>query len=244
MPISLRNTISILPWIRYSPQANTWTIAGEDNKPREVQILNKHIAVAIEDLQRGHLLIAEGQRAWSPFEGNNVPPSPGPGYKLGASVLLYAPKLLGSEVYEWCSSTNAFLSFAECLYNEAEPEFGKGNVPIVRIDEAKPIKIGKGKSRELLFKITKWVPCPAALGEAIKKIKTSNNGAASADADEDDDFAAAADDFADDADTAAAAEEESAKTEPVKEKPKGSGRKTKAKQPDSLSDILDDAIEF
>ncbi len=59
-----------------------------------------------------------------------------------------------------CASTGAFLSFAERLYNEAEPNFGKGNVPIVRLIEAKEIKIGKGKSRELKFEITKWIPRP------------------------------------------------------------------------------------
>jgi hypothetical protein len=46
-----------------------------------------------------------------------------------------------------CSSTGAHLSFCERLYNEAEPHFNKGNVPIVKITEAEGIKAGRGKSR-------------------------------------------------------------------------------------------------
>ena len=177
MPISLKNTGSVLPYIRYSPQANTMTLAGEDNKPREIAFLGKSFAIDIENGSTGWLLIGEGIRDWKPFPINNVtPPSPGPNYKRGFLILLYAPKLLGSpEAHEMCSSTGAHLSFCERLYNEAEPQFGKGNVPIVKITEAEPIKVGKGKSRELHFEIVKWVPRPAAIVEALAKLKASTN---------------------------------------------------------------------
>ena len=159
MPITLKNTGPVLPYIRYSPQANTMTIASEDNKPREIPFLGKSFAIDIENGMPGWLLIGEGLRDWKPFPlGSVTPPSPGPGYKRGFSILLYAPKLLGSpEAHEMCSSTVAHLSFCERLYNEAEPNFGKGNVPIVKITEAEPIKVGKGKSRELQFEIIKWI---------------------------------------------------------------------------------------
>ena len=125
MPISLKNTGSVLPYIRYSPQANTMTLAGEDNKPREIAFLGKSFAIDIENGSMGWLLIGEGIRDWKPFPIDNVtPPSPGPNYKRGFSILLYAPKLLGSpEAHEMCSSTGAHLSFCERLYNEAEPQF-------------------------------------------------------------------------------------------------------------------------
>ena len=54
-------------------------------------------------------------------------------------------------------------------------DFGKGNVPIVKITEAEPIKVGKGKSRELKFEIVKWVPRPAAIIDALAKLKASTN---------------------------------------------------------------------
>jgi len=109
MPISLKNTNSILPYVRYSPQANKMTIAGEDNKPREIPFLGKSFAVDIENGTKGWLLIDQGRRDWKPFPiGSVTPPSPGQGYKLGFSVLFYAPKLLGSpDVHEMCASTSA-----------------------------------------------------------------------------------------------------------------------------------------
>ncbi len=90
--------------------------------------------------------------------------------------MVFAPKLLGSaEAFEMCASTGAHLSFCERLYNEAEPNFGKGNVPIVKITEAEPIKVGKGKSRELHFEIVKWIPRPAAIVEALAKLKAQRH---------------------------------------------------------------------
>ena len=172
MPITLKNTGSVLPYIRYSPQANTMTVASEDNKPREIPFLGKSFAIDIENGTPGWLLIGEGLRDWKPFPLGSSPPAPGPSFKRGFAILIYAPKLLGSpEAHEMCSSTGAHLSFCERLYNEAEPNFGKGNVPIVRITEAEPIKVGKGKSRELKFEIVKWVPRPAAIVEALAKLK-------------------------------------------------------------------------
>ena len=62
MPISLKNTTSVLPWARYSPQANMLTIAGEDGKPRELPFVGKSFAMDPENGSTGWLLIAEGAR--------------------------------------------------------------------------------------------------------------------------------------------------------------------------------------
>jgi hypothetical protein len=239
MPISLKNTGSVLPYIRYSPQANTMALAGEDNKPREIAFLGKSFAVDIENGSTGWLLIGEGIRDWKPFPINNVtPPSPGPNYKRGFLILLYAPKLLGSpEAHEMCSSTSAHLSFCERLYNEAEPQFGKGDVPIVKITEAEPIKVGKGKSRELHFEIVKWVPRPAAIVEALAKLKASTNASPNKD-DRSTDTSDHGDDF-DDEDVTAA----SPKEQPAAEKSKRRGKKAQPEQP-SMSDLLDDELPF
>jgi hypothetical protein len=142
-----------------------------------------------------------------------------------------------------CASTGAHLSFCERLYNEAEPDFGKGNTPIVKITEAEPIKVGKGKSRELKFEIVKWVPRPAAIIEALAKLKAASSGSANKDGRSD--GATDSDDF-DDADATAASKEEPPAKKPKKattEKPKGSEKKAQPEQP-SLSDILDDEIPF
>jgi hypothetical protein len=241
MPITLKNTGSVLPYIRYSPQANTMTIASEDNKPREIPYLGKSFAIDIENGMPGWLLIGEGLRDWKPFPLGSSPPAPGPSFKRGFAILIYAPKLLGSpEAHEMCSSTFAHLSFCERLYNEAEPNFGKGNVPIVKITEAEPIKVGKGKSRELRFEIIKWTPRPAAIVDALTKLKaanaTPNKAAAAGGAVDNDDH-----DF-DDEDVTGSPKEE-ATTEKSEEsmtrKPKGRGTKAQPKQP-HLSNLLDD----
>jgi hypothetical protein len=232
MPISLKNTGSVLPYIRYSPQANTMALAGEDNKPREIAFLGKSFAIDIENGAMGWLLIDTGVRDWKPFPIDSAVPSPGPNYKRGFSILLYAPKLLGSpEAFEMCSSTGAHLSFCERLYNETEPNFGKGDVPIVKITAAESIQVGKGKSRELHFEIVKWVARPAAFTEALAKLKAANatpgknaSGAANTDA--------GGDDFDE--------PEDVVKEETPPKKPK----KEKKAQPEHSSDILDDPIPF
>ena len=158
-------------------------------------------------------------------------------------ILLYAPKLLASsEAYEMCSSTGAHLSFCERLYNEAEPQFGKGNVPIVKITEAEPIKVGKGKSRELKFEIVKWVPRPAAIVEALAKLKASNAPPNKDDRSAD---AASGDDFDAEDVTAGSPKEESAEKPEKATTEKSKKRRGKA-QPEqqNMSDILDDSIPY
>jgi hypothetical protein len=237
MPISLKNTASILPYVRYSPQANSMSNAGEDNKPREIPFLNKLFAMDPENGSLGWLLLGEGIRDWKPFLiGDNVPSSPGPNYKRAFSLLVFAPKLLGSpEAHEMCASTGAHLSFCERLYNEAEPNFGKGEVPLVKLTGAEPIKVGKGKSRELHFEITRWIERPAAITEALAKLKEANatpgkaaSGAAAADV---------GDDFDEPGDVTAPKAEP--KLEPKAKKGRG---KAQAEPPKPSSDILDDPI--
>ena len=242
MPISLKNTASLLPYVRYSPRADTMTVAGDDNKPRTILFLDKSLAMDPENGSKGWLLTDIGIRDWKPFPINSdPPPSPGPNYKRAFWVLVYAPKLLGSpEAFEMCASTAAHLSFCERLYNEAEPNFGKGNVPIVRITEAKPIKVGKGASRELCFEIVRWVPRPAAFTEALAKLKAANatpskNASGAANTDD------SGDDFDEPEDVT---KEESKPEKATTEKPKkASGKKAQPEQPHS-SDLLNNELPF
>jgi hypothetical protein len=248
MPISLKNAPSILPYVRYSPQNNSMKIAGEDGKLRDVSFLNKALAIDIENGVQGWLCISEGFRDWRPFPISNVTlPAPGANYRRGFSILLYAPKLLGSpEAHEMCSSTGAHMSFCERLYNETELGFGRGNVPIVKITEAEPVKVGRGKSRELKFAIVKWVPRPAAITEALAKLKSANNNTTS---NKDDHTADTDDDDFDDDDDVTTPKAE--KVEPLPKKPKkavtdeakGHDKKEKPAQ-SSMSDLIGDEIPF
>jgi hypothetical protein len=265
MPISLKNSASVLSWARYSPQANLLTVASE-NGPREMAFVGKSFLVDIEHALRCWLLITEGMRDVKYFPLNEAPPeSPGPGYKLGCSVLFYAPKQFQSaEAFEMCSNTGAFLSFAERLFNECEPKFGEGNSPIVKIIEATPIKVGKGKSREIKFEIVKMVPRPQAIVDALTKLKdagattkkgTPTSGGGGAANDETDDFdegvtspndkpKAGGGGAANDADDFDTEGENSPQDKPKAAKAnKGRGKKAAA-EPEHSSDILDDPIPF
>lgn len=241
MPISLKNSSSGIPWIRYSPQANMLMIASEEGKPRELSFVGKSFAIDIENGSKGWLLIGEGSRDWLPYPiYAAAPPKPSPAYKAGFSVLFFAPKLLGSpEPHEMCSATSAFLNFAERLYNEAEPHFDEGAIPIVKIVSAEAIKAGKGKSRDVLFEITKWILRPAAITEALTKLReaaetpTNKKSANASGAPQTD---TGGDDFDDDV-------KPEAEPKKTAEKPKGRGKKAQPEQPHS-SDLLDDEIPF
>ena len=251
MPISLKNIPSILPWVRYSPRANKMMISSEDNKSREVAFVGKSFAIDIENGMPGWLLLGKGLRDWKPAPlGSDAPDKT---YKRGFSILLYAPKLLGSaEAFEMCSSTGAHLSFCERLFNDCEPHFGKDEVPIVKITEAEAVTVGRGESRELHFEIVKHIPRPAAFTAALAKLKASADGPSnkadrSADTATGDDFgdedvSATGDDFADEGASTASPKEKTA------DKPKKAAtEKTKKEQqpePQHASDILDDPIPF
>ena len=169
MPISLRNSTSLFPWLRYSPQQNKLLAQGE-SEPREIKFVGQSFVFDVENGITGWLLIDTGARDWKPFPADKpVPPAPSPKHKRGFYVLVHQPNLLGS-IHEMNGSTNAFNSFMERLYNTAEPEFGKGRVPITRITAAKPIKLGMGKSVEIDFTIEKWIPRPAPLVEALARL--------------------------------------------------------------------------
>ena len=177
MPISRRNVASLFPFVRYSPQANTMTVAGDAGEDREISFLGKSFAIDIEHASSGWLLLGTGQRDWKPFPIlDEPPPAPAPTYKIGYWLLVYAPKLLGrAEPFEICASTAAFGNFVVRLYNESEGHFGSGSVPIVKITEAKVVKTSKGNTRDLVFTIEKWIPRPDAFVAAMEKLKASTS---------------------------------------------------------------------
>jgi hypothetical protein len=238
MPISLKNIPSILPWVRYSPRANKMMISSEDNKSREVAFIGKSFAIDIENGMPGWLLLGKGLRDWKPAPlGSDAPDKT---YKRGFSILLYAPKLLGSaEAFEMCSSTGAHLSFCERLFNDCEPHFGKDEVPIVKITEAEAVTVGRGESRELHFEIVKYIPRPAAFTEALAKLKAADSAPPNKDTHPGNGADNVGDDFDDEGVT-------TAKPEPAAEKAAETKPKTRGKKPPEppSSDILDDPIPY
>ena len=107
----------------------------------------------------GWLMLAVGQRDWQPFPSvNEQTEKPGDDYKQGFSVKVYSKKLFDdAPLREFCSSGAGLLMFIQKLYNECEAEFGKGKVPAVSILKTPHMKFGKGTTRNVQYKIVKWV---------------------------------------------------------------------------------------
>jgi hypothetical protein len=55
------------------------------------------------------------------------------------------------------------IEFIKALYKAAEPGFGEGKVPVVKMLPAIKVRIGKGPSKIPQFEIVKWVERPAEL---------------------------------------------------------------------------------
>ena len=165
MPINLKNSTSVLPWARYSPQANMLTVAGE-TAPREMAFVGKSFAIDIENGTRGWLLITEGMRDVKYVPDRRSPAdAPRSWLKVGVSVLLYAPKQFAKRgSASKCAPTRVrFLASQSDFSMSASRQFGNGEVPIVKITEAESIKIGKGKSRELQFRDRQDGPASASV---------------------------------------------------------------------------------
>lgn len=155
------------PYIRFSPASNAWLMSSESGT-HEFNF-SKPVAIDVQNIQLGWLMLETGQRDWQPWKNNVRTPSPGTDYKEGLAVLLYSKDMFGdTPVRELVSNqTGVTMSFKK-LYDELEehPEFAAGKTPILKMTGAPVIKIGKGTSRIPAWELVKWVDRPAAFDEA------------------------------------------------------------------------------
>jgi hypothetical protein len=163
----------IQPYIRFKPSINSWEMSSE-NGPQEFEWTTP-AAIDIERIQLGWLLLGEGVREWQPWPNNKQTPKPDTEreWKNGFIVRVFSKSLFGdNSVREFSSSQTGALTFIKKLYDECEPKFNNGQVPIVQITGAKAEKIGKGTTRIPLFEVHKFVARPAELdgdGEAAEE---------------------------------------------------------------------------
>ena len=173
MPLMLQSENTGMPFIRYVSNEDLWLHSTKDGDLSEIEMkdgaLPSPIIFDMENITMGWLKLAQGLRDWQPFPSINEPiDKPDEDYKTGFSVMTYSTKLFGDEpVREFCSSGKGVTLFIQRLYNECEPEFGKGKVPAVKILKTPSQKLGKGTSRNVQYEIIKWVDRPAEmLGDA------------------------------------------------------------------------------
>ena len=77
-------------------------------------------------------------------------------------------RVLGDLVYEICDTSLAYRRFAQKLFNETEPGFGKGTTPLVKIVETSVIQTANGSTKQITYQIEKWIPRPDAFAESIR----------------------------------------------------------------------------
>lgn len=179
----------VRPFIRYKASINSWEMSSADGGVVEFE-WNAPAVFDVEHIQLGWLHLAEGAREWSPWPNNKQTPKPDEKeWKPGFVVQVYSKSLFGSDpVREYSSSATGNVEFIKKLYNQAEPEFGKGVVPVVKITGAKAERIGKGNTRIPLFAIEKFAPRPADMageGAAPAKAQSAPPKAAAAPAEAD-----------------------------------------------------------
>jgi hypothetical protein len=163
MPLDLGGG-EVRPFIRYKASLNCWEMSSAEGGVTEFE-WNAPAVFDVEHIQLGWLHLAEGAREWHAWPNNKQTPKPDEKeWKPGFVVQVYSKALFGSDpVREYSSSATGNVEFIKKLYNQAEAEFGKGVVPVVKITGAKAERIGKGNTRIPLFNIEKYAPRPAEL---------------------------------------------------------------------------------
>jgi hypothetical protein len=165
MPISISSGGSGKPWLRFSAQLDQWQTSSADGSTRVVT--PRQLAIDVERMQLGWLELGAGTRTWTPWPGNKKIASPGGEAKVGVAVDVLSPSAFGDRVLrEICSNAVATTRFVEAVYNQTEAEHGKGLVPLVEITGSTPVKIGKGATRDIVWKLIKMMPRPAEMSGA------------------------------------------------------------------------------
>ena len=185
MPLVIpRGTGDGAGFIRFKPTENAWLMSGPDGI--EEFEWTSAVVIDIENVETGWLLLAQGVRDWLPCADRaNPDEKPEGDYKFGVSVKFFSEKIFGEDnpIRELCTSTVGVVQFVENLFSIAESKF-KDGVPVVQIEGAKAIKVGKGSTRVPEFTIKKFVKRPEALlnGHDVEQQK------ATAPDEEDDEF--------------------------------------------------------
>jgi hypothetical protein len=158
MNLNLSNSGGSGNYIRFSPQANSWS-----NQDGEF-VLEKFV-FDYENLQTGWMLIATGIFEFQPDESlGRKGAQPTPEHKRGFKATFYN-KTMG--VAEFSANGAGANMGLESLYKQVQAQAGAnlGKLPVVEYTGSRPEKVGKGSTRVPEFTVTGWVARPAALQE-------------------------------------------------------------------------------
>ena len=186
MPLNFVNSGGGSPFVRFSVEDNEWLRSTPDGDLQSVDMESNPVIIDIENIKQGWLNL-QGGRDWIEWPDNDPTkmPKPSDAHRQGISVNFYSTKLFDDEATrELCSSQVGVLEFIKNLYNQAEPEFGKGKVPAVKLTDAKKVKLGKGNTRIPGFEIVKWVDRPDDLDAPVSSLTPAAEAAPAAASDD------------------------------------------------------------
>lgn len=166
MPIRISGAGTGRPYLRYSPQKDEWVTGGGD-EPVEIDVTQSPLIFDIAHMQLGWLLLDPGVREWAPWpHPTKRINKPDGDYKVGFECAVFSKKLLRGIVHDYSSNAIANTRFMEQLYNEVEADLDPTMALAVQITGTKARATVKGKTREILYDIIKWVPRPAEFDAA------------------------------------------------------------------------------
>ena len=160
MPLTVLKEGGGSPFIRYHSTEDEWTRSTETGDLEEVMMRDASVVIDIEQIQMGWLKL-DGGRDWVSWPDNDPTKisKPSDKYDQGGLVLFYSSKLFGdAPIREFCSSAKGVVRWFEKLYAaaEANENWGKGKVPVVKMGKGTLLKMGKGNSRDIGFEIVGW----------------------------------------------------------------------------------------
>lgn len=160
MPLTVLKEGGGSPFIRYHSTEDEWTRSTETGDLEEVMMRDASVVIDIEQIQMGWLKL-DGGRDWISWPDNDPTKisKPSDKYDQGGLVLFYSSKLFGdAPIREFCSSAKGVVRWFEKLYAaaEANENWGKGKVPVVKMGKGTLLKMGKGNSRDIGFEIVGW----------------------------------------------------------------------------------------
>jgi len=156
MNLNLSNSGGSGNYIRFSPQANSWS-----NQDGEFT-LDKFV-FDYENVQTGWMLIATGVFEFNADDSlGRKGAQPSPEHKRGFKVVFYN-KTMG--VAEWSANGAGSNMGLEALYKQVQAQVAsnEGKLPVVEYKGSRPEKVGKGSTRVPEFTVTGWVARPSAL---------------------------------------------------------------------------------
>lgn len=188
MPLNVISGGGGMPFLRFSIDDNEWGMSSQQGGDLIPIDWESPVLIDVENIDMGWLRLMGGRdfQEWPRDDSGIHQPTekPGSDYKQAFRVLFYSSKLFDDEpVRELSSDRAGLLEFIRKLHDEAEPKFGKGQVPAVKMLKAMKVKLGKGNTKIPQFEIVGWKDRPEALEGGVSEPveQTSALGGAEAD---------------------------------------------------------------